>query len=173
MLKCNVRTPRQGPTPAHFTSRLLRFDSIVVHFSVLHSICDPSKMRLIQLPRRNAAGIGRQLSSTAIKSPGGASAAVSRLPVRPQKLSRSKTIFSRDGSTSTAIAVPEDVSYPTSMERKIPRDVDDVQALEALASPQAMSYCWVGLTGGQIFLDMMRRHNVKHICESSLKSSTI
>lgn len=53
----------------------------------------------------------------------------------------------------------------------MPRDVDDVQPLEALGGPQAMSYSWVGLTGGQIFRDMMRRHNVKHICESSLKSS--
>lgn len=123
----------------------------------------PSKMRLIQLPRRNASGIGRQLSCTAFKSPWGASAAVSRLPVRPQRRTRSKTIFSRDGSTSAALAVSEEVSYPTY--------VDDVRPVEALRSPQAMSYSWVGLTGGQIFRDMMRRHNVKHICESSLKSS--
>ncbi|KAF7509865.1 hypothetical protein GJ744_007376 [Endocarpon pusillum] len=129
-------------------------------------------MRLIQLPRRNASGIGRHLSRTAFKRPGGAPAAVSRLPVRPQKPTHSKTIFSRDGSTSTAIAVSEDVSYPTSMGREIPRDVDDVRPMEALGRPQAMSYSWVGLTGGQIFRDMMRRHNVKHICDSSLKSRT-
>lgn len=42
-------------------------------------------------------------------------------------------------------------------------DRNDVQPLKPYRSP-AMDHSFVGMTGGEIFHEMMLRHNVKHIC---------
>lgn len=68
---------------------------------------------------------------------------------------------------STAAAA---VASQTSPARAVPspafnRSVkEDVQPLQAFKQPE-MDHSFVGMNGGQIFHEMMLRHNVKHVCE--------
>ena len=40
----------------------------------------------------------------------------------------------------------------------------DVQPLQPFRQPE-MDHSFVGMTGGQIFHEMMLRHGVKHVCK--------
>lgn len=136
-------------------------------------------MNLVQVFKENVPQLGMRLARSGLVTCRGTSTIpVSRLGRRPRrriKTNASPMVFSRGESTSAAVAVAEDVyappvSYPASARRKVPRDGRDSEPPRAQARAEPMSYSWVGLTGGQIFRDMMRRHNVKHICESCVIS---
>lgn len=142
-------------------------------FTMRQSIRCVSTMRATSLSKRIPTSLAKQRSFTTTKCAYEPSAAAvggkSRLQTNRTTKS-DQSIFSRSGSTSAAVAVSEDVyappvSYPSSFQRDLPRYKDEIPPLTQFEQPQAMCYAWVGLTGGQIFREMMRQHKVKHICK--------
>jgi acetolactate synthase-1/2/3 large subunit len=84
--------------------------------------------------------------------------------------------FKRPAQAATAKVVKEDVRRPQSTAaatqtqsrtRPAPafnrEDYSNVQPLKPYRAPE-MDHSFVGMTGGEIFHEMMLRQNVKHIC---------
>ncbi|KAI5202862.1 acetolactate synthase [Aureobasidium subglaciale] len=84
-----------------------------------------------------------------------------RSPNSPAKAQ--KKVEKREQSTAAAAAAAH-----TSPARAVPSPAfnrsgkDDVQPLQAFKQPE-MDHSFVGMNGGQIFHEMMLRHNVKHV----------
>lgn len=125
-----------------------------------------------------AGSIGQQQSLSILKNGCQISSAVTKRPSNIVRNEGSKfylTVLSRNGSTGAAVTVSEDVytppvSYTTSVKRDLPRDTDGINPLLIPKQSEAICYSWVGLTGGQIFREMMRQHGVKHICKYDTKN---
>lgn len=87
-----------------------------------------------------------------------------RSPYRPSSLQatkESKDSLKREQSTA-AVTARRAVPSPA-FNRDITR-YRDVQPLQPY-KPQELDHSFVGMTGGQIFHEMMLRQDVKHICE--------
>jgi hypothetical protein len=67
----------------------------------------------------------------------------------------------RTQSTAAAATQPQPRSRPSPAFNR--EDYDNVQPLKQYRSP-AMDHSFVGMTGGEIFHEMMLRQGVKHIC---------
>jgi acetolactate synthase-1/2/3 large subunit len=76
-----------------------------------------------------------------------------------------KKVDKREQSTAAAAQAAH-----TSPARAVPSPAfnrsakEDVQPLQAFRQPE-MDHSFVGMNGGQIFHEMMLRHDVKHVCE--------
>jgi acetolactate synthase-1/2/3 large subunit len=70
----------------------------------------------------------------------------------------------RTQSTSTAAAT-KDRPLPSPAFNRDDTRWNDVQPLRPYRAPE-MDHSFVGMKGGEIFHEMMLRHDVKHICES-------
>jgi hypothetical protein len=95
-----------------------------------------------------------------------------------KKTTSHTTTSRRDGSTATAAAIPEtfgpEAFVPEAWIRPERPRMDDIQPLEPMKpNPVQMSYSFVGMTGGQIFHEMMVRHQVKHICNLTLPMASV
>jgi len=99
-------------------------------------------------------------------STGRALAAVSPYRSPNPSTNPSKKVEKREQSTAAAAAQ----AAQSSPARAVPspafnRSVkEDVQPLQAFRQPE-MDHSFVGMNGGQIFHEMMLRHDVKHVCE--------
>jgi hypothetical protein len=119
---------------------------------------------------RDALAIMQQTRTRAIQSLKGRhfSTSAQRFAVSP---------FKRPAQAATANIVKEDVRRPQSTAaaatqtqsrtRPAPafnrEDYSNVQPLKPYRTPE-MDHSFVGMTGGEIFHEMMLRQNVKHIC---------
>ncbi len=72
-------------------------------------------------------------------------------------------VTKREQSTATATAPQTRPPPSPAFNRDDPKKWRDVQPLQPFRQ-QEMDHSFVGMTGGQIFHEMMLRHGVKHIC---------
>lgn len=95
-------------------------------------------------------------------------AVASRSQYRPSTLSQSQKDVAepvkREQSTATATAPKR--AYPAPAFNRDNTRWNDVQPLQPY-KPQEMDHSMVGMTGGEIFHEMMLRQGVKHICMSA------
>jgi acetolactate synthase-1/2/3 large subunit len=84
-------------------------------------------------------------------------AAISKVPTEDAKRPQSTAAAATQSQQSRARPAP-------AFNRE---DYSDVQPLKPYRNPQ-MDHSFVGMTGGQIFHEMMLRQGVKHICMSTL-----
>jgi acetolactate synthase-1/2/3 large subunit len=81
-----------------------------------------------------------------------------RTPMTQNKVDKraQSTAAAATAQSSPSRAVPSPAFNRTTKE--------DVQPLQTFRQPE-MDHSFVGMNGGQIFHEMMLRHNVKHVCE--------
>ena len=100
------------------------------------------------------------------------SATAARSPYRPstqsQTADKANEALRRDQSTAAATA-PRRVGPTAAFNRDHTR-YNDVQPLQPYR-PQEMDHSFVGMTGGEIFHEMMLRQGVKHVCMFSIRAS--
>lgn len=84
-----------------------------------------------------------------------------RRPAQALTASAAPQDAKRTQSTAAAGTQPQPRSRPSPAFNR--DDYDSVQPLKQYRSP-AMDHSFVGMTGGQIFHEMMLRQGVKHIC---------
>ncbi len=78
----------------------------------------------------------------------------------------------RPQSTSAATAQASERPVPSPAFNRDDGRWNDVQPLRPYRQPE-MDHSFVGMKGGEIFHEMMLRHDVKHVCESSIDSAPV
>lgn len=85
---------------------------------------------------------------------------------RPAQAAAATKVVKEDVRTqSTAAAASQTQSRARPAPAFNREDYSSVQPLKPYRAPE-MDHSFVGMTGGQIFHEMMLRHGVKHICTS-------
>lgn len=126
------------------------------------AIMIPARRAPKTLSRLSASNPSRQFSYTP------AAAAIS--PYRnPNQASASKTASEtarREQSTTAAQTKTTERPVPAPAFNRDDTRWNDVQQPLRPYRPQGMDHSFVGMTGGEIFHEMMLRQGVKHVCES-------
>lgn len=117
-------------------------------------------MKSVRVATRPLEGVRASIRRPVQQRAGISSIAATGAPVKKQT-----AVSKRDGSTATAAAV-QDSFVPEAWIRPGPPRMDDIQPLQPMKPLEQMNYSFVGMTGGQIFHEMMLRHDVKHVCKS-------
>lgn len=91
-------------------------------------------------------------------------------PYRKQSAQTAQTAQPARRNVSDTASRPAQAAAATQTQRTVPspafnRDIEPKpQPLQPFRQPE-MDHSFIGMTGGQIFHEMMLRHGVKHICE--------
>jgi len=88
--------------------------------------------------------------------------AAAQSPYRPQSKTQTPTDAKRGQSTAAAVPAAAASRAMPAFNRENYRDV---QPLSPYKSHQEMDHSFVGMNGGEIFHEMMLRHDVKHVCK--------
>lgn len=96
--------------------------------------------------------------------------AAAQSPYRPQSKPQTPEHAKRGQSTAAAVPASATARGMPAFNRE---NYKDVQPLSPYKPHQEMDHSFVGMNGGEIFHEMMLRHDVKHVCKSqpSLDSS--
>ena len=131
----------------------------------LHALMNPATMLQTHSAKRAVQCLpkARRFSST----PSPAAVSPYRRTAQAQTSSASKRNVSDTAKRSAqAAAVAPQRPVPSPAFNRNDERLRDVQPLQPFRQPE-MDHSFVGMTGGQIFHEMMRRQGVKHICEYS------